>query len=205
MRFAAIAGIIALLACGTDSRTPEPSNRTNPSNSSNLSGSESGVNVSVQTIPGTFVWLEPRFAHEFPPAEGAMYMDQQGQMFVPETLLSRTGQPVHFRSGEDVMHSIRVMRSDNKPIFNVVSPPWGSYTHSFDEPGVYNVSCDIHTAMHATVHVASTPYVGTADERGRFTFEQVVPGSYTVSGFSEGSPIGKVVDIGGTHVDVRLQ
>jgi len=122
--------------------------------------------VSVITTPGTFVWLEATFAHEFPPAEGVAYMDQQGQMFMPDTVLARTGQPFHFRSSEDVLHNVRVIRSDKKPIFNVATPPFGSYMHTFDEPGLYNVTCDIHATMRGTVYVASTPYVGTADERG---------------------------------------
>ena len=59
---------------GTDSRTrPEPPN--------------------PRTRTPTFVWLEPTFENEFPPAEGAAYMDQQGQMFMPDTLLVRTGSP----------------------------------------------------------------------------------------------------------------
>jgi hypothetical protein len=151
------------------------------------------------------VWLEPTFTYEFPPAVGAAYMDQQGQMFVPDTVLARTGQPVHFRSSEDVLHNVRVIRSDKKPIFNVATPPFGSYVHTFDEPGYYNVTCDIHTAMRATVYVASTPYVGTADERGRFTFENVVPGVYEASGFADGTPIEKVVDVSAPHVDVSLR
>ena len=59
--------------------------------------------------------------------------------------------------------------------------------HAFDEPGFYNVTCDIHATMRATIYVASTPYVGTADERGRFTFDNVVPGTYTLAGFATGS------------------
>ena len=199
---AGIIGIVGIVGCGPSSRTEQTLEPTNPTNPTNR---EKGVKVSVKTMPGTFVWLEPTFEYDFPPAEGAGYIDQQGQIFWPETLLTRTGQPVHFRSSEYVMHNVRVMRSDNKPIFNVVTPPWGSYTHTFDEPGVYNVTCDIHSTMHATVHVASTPYVGTADERGLFTFEQVVPGSYKVTGFADGSPIEKVVDIAGASVDVHLQ
>lgn len=164
-----------------------------------------GTIVSVQTTPGTFVWLEAAFAHEFPPAEGAAYMDQQGQMFMPDTVLARTGQPVHFRSSEDVLHNVRVIRSDQTPIFNVATPPFGSYTHIFDEPGFYNVTCDIHATMRATVYVASTPYVGTADERGRFTFDNVVPGTYTVAGFADAKPIEKTIKVGGARVDVSLR
>ena len=77
------------------------------------------------------------FTHDFPPAEGAAYMDQQGQMFIPDTLL--------------------------------------------------------HTAMRATIYVAATPYVGTSDEHGRFTFEHVVPGPYKVSGFADGTPVDKTI------------
>jgi len=161
--------------------------------------------VSVQTSPSTFVWLEPTFEHAFPPADGAAYMDQQGQMFMPDTLLVRTGQPVHFRSSEDVLHNVRVIRSDKTPIFNVATPPWGSYTHTFGEPGFYNVTCDIHATMRATMYVASTPYVGTADERGRFTFDNVVPGSYTLAGFADGKPIEKPVKIAGPRADVSLR
>jgi plastocyanin len=136
----------------------------------------------VQTRPCTFVWLEPAFEHDFPPAEGAAYMDQQGQMFMPDTVVAQTGQPVHFRSSEDELHNVRVIRNEKTPIFNVATAPFASYTHVFDAPGFYNVTCDIHTAMRGTIDVASSPYVGTADEHGRFVFERVVPGRYTAFG-----------------------
>jgi hypothetical protein len=157
------------------------------------------------TTPGTFVWLEARFEHDFPPPEGAAYMDQQGQMFMPDTVLARTGQPMHFRSSEDVLHNVRVIRSDQKPIFNVATPPFGSYTHTFDEPGFYNVTCDIHATMRATIYVAATPYVGTADEHGLFTFDNVVPGPYKVAGFADGKPIEKTIDVAGPRIDVTLR
>lgn len=189
-----IVGVVGIVGCGSNPRT----NGTG-------TGTGTGTAVSVVTAPGTFVWLEPAFAHDFPPADGAAYMDQQGQMFMPDTLLVRTGQPVHFRSSEDVLHNVRVIRSDQTPIFNVATPPWGSYTHTFAEPGFYNVTCDIHATMRATMYVASTPYVGTADERGGFTFDHVVPGTYTLAGFADGTPIEKTVAIAGPRVDVTLR
>ena len=80
-----------------------------------------------------------------------------------------------------------------------------SYTHTFGEPGFYNVTCDIHATMRATMYVASTPYVGTADERGRFTFDNVVPGTYTLAGFADGKPIEKPVTIAGPRADVSFR
>ena len=133
----AIAVIVGVVGCGANSRnerTAQPANDKSPADSQNRTD-RIGSTVVVHTAPGTFVWLEPTFAHEFPAAEGAAYMDQQGQMFIPDTLLVRTGQPVHFRSSEDMLHNVRVIRSDKTPIFNVAMPPWGSYTHTFHEPG----------------------------------------------------------------------
>jgi plastocyanin len=197
------AGTSGTEASGTG--TPGTGTGTSGTGTSGTGTPGAGTTVSVQTQPGTFVWLEAQFAHDFPPAEVEAYMDQQGQMFMPDTVLARTGQPVHFRSSEDVLHNVRVIRGDKTPIFNVATPPFGSYTHTFDEPGFYNVTCDIHATMRATVYVTATPYVGTADERGHFTFDNVVPGPYKVAGFADGKPIEKTVEVAGPRVDVTLQ
>jgi hypothetical protein len=160
--------------------------------------------VTVRTVPGTFVWLEPTFEENFPPPEGKAYVDQQGQMFIPGEVLARTGQQVEFRSSEDVLHNVRVIRSDKTPIFNVATPPFGAYTHTFDEPGVYDVTCDIHTAMKATLFVASTPYVATSDETGRYTFTNVVRGTYKASGFEAGRKVEKAVEVSAPQDEISI-
>jgi plastocyanin len=195
--FWVLAATLALAGCG-------PSDGRTETAAADTVRPPRGTTVTVQTLPGTFVRLEAAFEHDFPPADGPAYMDQQGQMFMPETVLARTGQPVHFRSSEDVLHNVRVVRSDQTPIFNVATPPFGSYTHTFDAPGLYNVSCDIHTAMRATLYISSTPYVGTADEHGRFTFDGVVAGRYTLAGFDDGKPVEQIVEIAGRQIDLSI-
>jgi len=195
--------LVAAFAFGA-CRTPETDKSAESSADADAASRSTGTLVTVKTLPGTFVWLEPTFEHEFPEAEGAAYMDQQGQMFMPDTLLARTGQPVHFRSSEDVLHNVRVIRSDQTPIFNVATPPFGAYTHTFDRPGLYDVSCDIHTAMRATIYISSTPYVATSDAHGRFTFENVVPGTYRLFGFEEGRRVEKTVDVAGERVELQI-
>ena len=136
---------------------------------------------------------------------GESFIDQSGQMFEPGAVAAQTGQTIQFRSSEDILHNVRVIRSDDKtPIFNVATPPWGAYTHTFDEPGTYDVTCDIHTAMRATILVAATPYVTIADENGRFSFVDVVPGSYTLIGFSGPHEVRRTVQISGTRAEVTL-
>jgi hypothetical protein len=132
-------------------------------------------------------------------------MDQSGQMFIPELLVARAGQKVEFRSSEDVLHNVRVDYSDTKtPIFNVATPPWGMYPHTFDKPGFYNVSCDIHTAMRATILITETPYATQADQAGKFRFENVVPGSYKLKGFVGEEPVEKIVQIAGSRAELGL-
>ena len=170
------------------------------------SAASTGRTVVAGRAPGgSYVALEPRDEHEFPPPSGPTFIDQSSQMFIPGEMIARTHQPVQFRSSEDVLHNVRVIRSDDKkPIFNVATPPWGAYSHTFDEPGIYDVSCDIHTAMRATILVSSSPYATIADGTGRFTFDDVVPGTYTLVGFADGKRREKTVQISGKRADIAL-
>jgi hypothetical protein len=59
--------------------------------------------------------------------------------------------------------------------------------------------------MRATIYVAATPYVGTADEGGLFTFDNVVPGPYKVAGFADGKPIETNVHVADRNIDVVLR
>jgi plastocyanin len=155
---------------------------------------------------GTLVMLEPLFEHTFPEPAGPAYMDQSGQMFIPEFLTARVGQKVEFRSSEDVLHNVRVDHSATKtPIFNVATPPWGMYPHTFNKPGFYNVSCDIHTTMRATIFVTTTPYTKFADDTGSFAFQDVVRGSYKLKGFVGEEPLEKTVQVAGARTELSLQ
>jgi plastocyanin len=192
--------LLTVGACGSSERTAAAP----PIHPRSDSSSDPGTPVTVKTFPGTFVWLEPMFEDEFPPPEGKAYVDQQGQMFIPGEVLARTGQQIEFRSSEDVLHNVRVIRSDKTPIFNIATPPFGAYTHTFDKPGIYDVSCDIHTAMKATIFIASTPYIATSDQTGRFTFSNVLRGTYRASGFDAGKRVEKIVEVSALPVEVSL-
>ena len=126
-----------------------------------------------QAPAGAFVRLEPVLAQDFPPPAGEAFIDQSGQMFEPGAVAVRRGSPSNFAAAKT--SSITSASCDlrtGRLIFNVATPPWGAYTHTFDEAGTYDVTCDIHAAMRATILVAATPYVTIADENGRFRFRR---------------------------------
>jgi plastocyanin len=196
-----LAAMLLVCACSAGQETSPPS----PAPEDAAVASISRTLVVGRGPGGSYVALEPQNGQEFPPPAKPTFIDQSSQMFTPGEMIARTHQPVQFRSSEDVLHNIRVIRSDDKkPIFNVATPPWGSYSHTFDEPGIYDVSCDIHAAMRATILVSSSPYATIADGTGRFTFEDVVPGTYTLVAFADGTRKEKTVEIRGARAEIAI-
>lgn len=155
---------------------------------------------------GAIVTLEPTAPLDVPlPTEPAV-MDQYGLAFNPDLLLVRVGQRVEFRSSEDVLHNVRVAESaTNETVFNVATPPNQAYTHVFEKPGYYDVTCDVHPAMRASVFVASTPYAGLADDQGAFAFANVERGAYKATALAGGRRIEQVVEVAGARTELNLR
>jgi hypothetical protein len=70
------------------------------------------------------------------------------------------------------------LHGGDDPAFNVALPQGGSYRYTFTKDGIWDVRCDMHQNMAATVVSTSTPYVTVAGPDGAFMIEGVVPGSY---------------------------
>jgi plastocyanin len=131
------------------------------------------------------LFLESKSPHAFPPAEGKAIMDQAGMQFSPSVLFVRAGQPVVFRNSDNEMHNVNLKESASRgQAFNVAIPTGGTYEHVFERDGLYDVSCDVHSAMSATILVTSTPYATIAERDGSFTFGDVAPGSYRLMAYS---------------------
>jgi plastocyanin len=188
-------------ACSSSSSDPRP-----PSGQQPAPEAAARAVVAGHAQPGTIVVLEPAFAQEFPLPQGSAYMDQSAQTFVPDFVIARTGQPMQFRSSEDILHNVRVENSDTREtVFNVATPPWGSYTHTFTQPGFYNVTCDIHAAMRASILVTASPYTALSGASGEFSFQDVQPGSYRVIGFVDGKRVAKHVMVAAPRTDLSVE
>lgn len=132
-------------------------------------------------------------------------MDQFGKQFVPGLLMVRVGQPVEFRNSEDTPHNVYVTRSrTGAEVLNVSTDPFERYTHTFDRPGQYEVSCDIHPGMLATVVATATPYTAVADDRGTFTILDVPAGSYKLTASASGRDTERTIEVSGARTEVGL-
>jgi plastocyanin len=152
------------------------------------------------------VVLEPKIAREFAPQTDKPVMDQVGQSFGPEVLLVRTGQPVEFRNSDDTLHNVHVDFDERRePAFNVAIPTGGSYTYSFKHDGFYRVGCDIHPAMAAMIYSTASPYATLAEPDGRFAFDGVPQGAWTITVFAAGKRLQRDVEVRGGVASVTLE
>jgi hypothetical protein len=135
--------------------------------------------------------------------EGHAVLDQFSKAFVPETLFVRVGQPVIFKNSEDQLHNVTVVRTrTGTGVFNVSQNQGDVHTHTFEQPGEYDVTCDVHPGMRATIVASNSPYAVYADSRGAFSFQNVPPGSYRLKVFAGGREAERTVDVAGAQLAV---
>lgn len=186
-------GACFAIACGSSPRESAPAAAPAPT-TSEVSG----------TVPrNAIVTLLP--AEGAPMPEGPAIMDQYAKQFVPSTLYVRVGQPVEFRNSEDMPHNVTVLRrGSGAEVFNISTEPQQKYVHTFDRAGQFDVTCDIHPSMQATLIAAPGPLATVADDSGRFTLTNVKPGAYTLSLNYEGRTVEQPLEVKDARTDVRV-
>jgi plastocyanin len=155
------------------------------------------------TVPrNAIVTLLP--AEPVPMPEGPAVMDQYSKTFVPNVLYVRVGQPVEFRNSEDMPHNVTVIRrGTGAEVFNVGTEPQQKHVHTFDRVGQFDVTCDIHPGMQATLIATQGPLATIAGDDGRFTLPNVKFGSYTLSLTFEGRTVEQPLEVSQARTEVR--
>ena len=161
------------------------------------------VSVTGKAPQGAVVALESTASSDaaFPP--GPVVMDQRGQQFLPPLLVARVGQPVEFRNGEGIAHNVNVTRNVGGGVeFNVSTDPGQAYTHTFTTAGTYEVACDIHPSMRASLAIVNSPHAAMAGDFGSFVIMNVPPGTYELVTLYGNETTRRTVEVAGTHTDV---
>jgi hypothetical protein len=103
------------------------------------------------------------------------------------------------------LHNIRVREEATREgTFNVAIPTGETYEFTFERDGFYDVGCDIHPGMTATIIATATPYTAIPDAQGQFTMSDVPPGTYTATVHSGGSRSQHAVKVSGARTEVHL-
>jgi plastocyanin len=202
----AVLPLIAASCSTTSDSRPEPTASTVPA-APPEAASSSGPGVVAGRTPTSgnqpaIVVLQPRTPAEVPQAAPPV-MDQVALTFIPGLLVVRTGHPVEFRNSDDQLHNVRVNEDTTKAgTFNVAIPMREDYRFTFERDGFYNVGCDIHPAMSATIYSSPSPYNAVTDLSGQFEIRDVPPGSYTAIVFAGAERLERAVEVGAARTDI---
>jgi plastocyanin len=185
-----------LAACSGKPQTP-------PSQEASVAvSSDAGVQTVTGRAPAlsagfaAIVVLEPIGGGPQPDQATAPTMDQAQETFIPSMLLVRTGQKVNFLNHDDVLHNVRVRNDQTRESsFNVAIPTGENYSHVFPTDGFYDVGCDIHPGMSASIFASSSPYAVIADASGAFTIPNVPNGPYKAVAYSGARKIEKEINV----------
>jgi plastocyanin len=144
-------------------------------------------------------------AEPVPMPAGPAVTDQYSKSFVPNVLYVRVGQPVEFRNSEDMPHNVTVIRrGSGTEVFNVGTEPHQKYVHTFDRVSQFDVICDIHPGMQATLIATQSPLATIAGDDGRFSLSNVNVGTYKLSLTFEGRTVEQPLEVSQARTEVRV-
>jgi plastocyanin len=191
--------LVLIVAVSLTACTPSPESKADTAPAA--SSAANATHVEGRAASGALVMLEPAAGAPLP--DGPAVLDQFSKAFVPETLFVRVGQPIIFKNSEDQLHNVIVVRTrTGTGVFNISQNQGDSYTHTLQAAGEYDVTCDVHPGMRATVVATTSPHAAYADAGGRFEFQNVPPGNYKLLVFANGRDVERAVEVGGAHANL---
>jgi plastocyanin len=101
--------------------------------------------------------------------------------FLPRTNVAAVGNVLAIVNADPILHNthIRVDNRSGNTIMNVVQPAGVDVIiKPLKIAGFFDIRCDAHPFMQASIHVFEHPYFGVTNSSGRFEMVQVPPGTY---------------------------
>ena len=135
-------------------------------------------------------------------------VDQRNLAFVPHVSVIVRGTTVDFMNGDNVAHNVYwpSISGDKKlrHSMTIVSP--GQHkSFQFENVGVAQLLCNLHSDMVAYVVVAPTPYFSLTGNDGSFNIKSVPSGTYTLKTWSEnGKPATRAITVTDATTTVDL-
>jgi plastocyanin len=123
----------------------------------------------------TWVAFRPnRGRHRAAPMEEQRIITRQSQ-FQPQALMITAGTTVRFPNYDRIQHNVFSLSEGNRFDVGLYGPGEG-VAHTFLNPGLVYVYCNIHPNMAAFLWVVDTPYFAQIDMDGTFRIEGVPRG-----------------------------
>lgn len=186
--------------------SPQPSPGPAASAPTQDDASSGRATVTGTAAPGAIVTLEGLDSPPAPLPDGPAVMDQYAKQFVPDLLFVRVGQVVEFRNSEDTDHNVQVLRMPaGITVMNESGSKGQVFRHVFEHAASYDVNCDIHPGMRATIVATTAPFATLTTPAGQFTIPDVPAGKYLLTSTMPGRDVTQEVAVAAplTTVSVR--
>lgn len=100
--------------------------------------------------------------------------------FSPSFLVISTGDYLEISNQDPFFHNTHIF-DRNRTLFNIATPtPDVSVRKIIPRPGLFNVQCDVHPWMYASIAVVDSPYYSVARQPGRYKISDIPQGEYTL-------------------------
>ncbi|MGH7546877.1 MAG: carboxypeptidase regulatory-like domain-containing protein [Gemmatimonadales bacterium] len=143
---------------------------------------------STGSLAGVFVYVKTGLpaAAKYTPPTTPVVLDQKACLYHPRVFGIMVGQPLEIRNSDPLLHNIKATGKENRP-FNISQPVAGmTMERTFTTPEVMvPFECNVHGWMHAFAGVLSHPFFATTGPDGRFTINNLPPGTYTIEAWHE--------------------
>jgi plastocyanin len=161
------------------------------------------------TVPGgepvSYVYVENVLA---PSVKGQRKaIEQSGKRFVPGWAVVQRGTTIDFPNRDNVYHNVFSLSSGNSFDLGLYNSDSEGKAHTFTEPGLVEVYCNIHPQMAASVLVVPNRHYAKVKGDGSFELPGVPTGRRKVVAWSPGSRISAdwVEVANGQAVDINFR
>jgi len=136
---------------------------------------------------GTIVYIESVPEHAFTASPTVARLSQKGALFSPAVLPIVRGSQVDMSNDDWVSHNA-FSRSAVKTFDLGLYAQDARRMVTFDNVGVVPVFCAIHPRMTAVILVLQNPFFARPAPDGRFSLDDVPPGTYQLKVYRPGAP-----------------
>jgi plastocyanin len=134
-------------------------------------------------------------------------LNQLRARFEPDLIVVPVGSTVEFPNSDPIFHNVFSL-SKAQPFDLGYYPQGQSRTVKFNNPGVVQVYCHIHSNMYAAIVVTASPWFQKPASDGSFSFSNVPAGRYRLTAWHKIAGLHKVdVDVpeaGAADVTIRV-
>jgi uncharacterized protein (DUF2141 family) len=113
-------------------------------------------------------------------------MDQKGCHYEPHVFGIQVGQPFKILNSDGILHNVHALPKINKPFNKAMPATVTETTTKFDkDEGLFQIKCDVHPWMTAYAAVLTHPFYSVTSKDGKFTIQNLDPGTYQIEAWHE--------------------